>query len=101
MAIKFQLSRQAAAEYEAIVNYLAIQLKSPQAARAFQDEFIRVIELACIQPESFPLSQHQRLAQLGYHKVPINNYIALYTLRENTLIVAHVFHQRQDYARLV
>jgi len=101
MATEFRLTKQAALEYEKIVEYLSIKLKSPQAASNFEEEFLRVIGLACVQPEIFPFSQHPHLAKLGYRKLLINRYIALYTYRDNVLIVAHIFHQTQDYARLV
>ena len=101
MATEFKLTEHAALEYEQIVEYLSIKLKSPQAASNFEEEFLRVTDLACIQPEVFPLSQHPRLAKLGYRKLLINRYIALYTYRNNTIIVAHIFYQAQDYARLV
>ena len=101
MATEFYLATQAALEYEKIVEYLSIKLKSPQAASNFEDEFQRVVSLACIQPEMFPLSQHPHLAKLGYRKLLVNRYIALYTYRDGMIIVAHIFHQTQDYARLV
>jgi len=101
MATNFKLTKQAALEYEKIVEYLSIKLKSAQAAGNFEKEFLRLIDLACVQPEVFPLSQHPHLAKLGYRKLLINRYIALYTYRDNTIIVAHIFHQTQDYTRLV
>ena len=101
MATDFRLTKQAALEYEKIVEYLSTKLKSPQAASNFEEEFLRVIDLACVQPEIFPLSQHSHLAKLGYRKLLVNRYIALYTYRDNVIIVAHIFHQTQDYARLV
>ncbi|MCL2808001.1 MAG: type II toxin-antitoxin system RelE/ParE family toxin [Coriobacteriia bacterium] len=101
MVTKFKLSKQAALEYERIVEYLSIKLQSPQAASNFEEEFLRVVKLACVQPEVFPLSQYSHLAKLGYRKLLINKYIALYTYRNNMIIVGHIFHQTQDYARMV
>jgi len=101
MATQYKLTKQAAQEYERIVEYLSLKLKSPQAASNFEKEFLRLVDLACVQPEVFPLSQHPRLAKLGYRKLLINRYIALYSFRNNVIIVAHIFHQTQDYARLV
>ena len=101
MATDYKLTEQAALEFEKIVEYLCVKLKSPQAASNFEKEFLRLIDPACEQPEILPLSQHSRLAKLGYRKLLINRYIALYTYRDNVIIVAHIFHQTQDYARLV
>jgi plasmid stabilization system protein ParE len=101
MATKFLLTEQAALEYEAIVKYLCHSLHSPQAAQNFEAEFLRVVKLASAEPELFPLSRHEHLANQGYRVLLIHRYIALYTCRENQIIVAHIFHQTQDYTRLV
>lgn len=101
MTIEFLLTEQAAAEYEAIVLYLCDSLQSPQAAQHFESEFLRLVELASTQPELFPLSRHPRLAELGYRILLVNRYIALYTYRDKQVVIAHIFHQTQDYSRLV
>jgi plasmid stabilization system protein ParE len=101
MVSDYQFSEQTALEYDSIIRYLAIQLQSPQVARNFRDELDRMASLACAGPESFPLSQHQHLAKLGYRKLLINNYVALYTYANGVVTIAHIFHSRQDYAKLV
>ena len=32
---------------------------------------------------------------------PVNNYVCLYKFEHETIYIAHIFHQSQDYARLV
>lgn len=50
---------------------------------------------------SLPLSRMPELASRGYHTAFIGDYLFLYYIDESDLVVAHFFHQRQDYASLV
>jgi len=91
----------AQADIENIVRYLAQALASPQAARNFLDELQKQLDLVCEQPRMHPLSRLPRVAALGYRTIRVKRYLALYTYRDNRVILAHVFHQSQDYARYV
>jgi plasmid stabilization system protein ParE len=101
MGTEFLFTRQAAGEYENITKYLALKLKSPQAARNFEQAFLRAISAVCVQPESFPLSKQPEVAQKGYRVIMVNKYLILYVYQDNKIIIAHIFHQSQDYAKLV
>ena len=46
-------------------------------------------------------SRFEVLAKLGYRNAFVKNYIVLFFKEEDTLTVAHIFRQSQDYARLV
>ena len=54
----------------------------------------------CENPNLYGLSRMPDLAALGYHAVFAGSYVVLCFFRQNTVFVAHVFRQRQDYARL-
>lgn len=43
----------------------------------------------------------QELAARNYRSFPVDNYVYLYKFEHETIYIAHVFHQSQDYARLV
>ena len=49
----------------------------------------------------YPLVRDARLARGGYRKAALGNYLALYLEKDGTVYIARVFHQSQDYARLV
>ncbi|MBQ9022039.1 MAG: type II toxin-antitoxin system RelE/ParE family toxin [Eggerthellaceae bacterium] len=100
MALSYIILDEAQVEFEAIVYYLHEVLKSPQAALNSIDEFEHQIELVCENPDLYDLSRFKWLARRGYHMMPVNNYGALYKLRDGVISVEHVFHQSQDYARL-
>ncbi len=88
-------------EYEAIVGYLALDLANPAAAGRFMKEFSHQLDLVREMPEIHALSRVPELATLGFRPMLINNYIALYRFDGEKVIVAHIFHQTQDYARFV
>ena len=101
MGYKIVISKEAKREYEDIVHYLADILKNPQAAQAFLDEFDFQIHLLKEQPLIRSLSHLPELAALGYRSFPIKKYVALYKFEHGTVYIVHVFHQSQNYARLV
>ena len=101
MAFKVVILDTAQREYREIVSYMIEVLKSPQAAANFMDTFDEQMALAAEVPSAFPLSRMPELAAKGYHAAPVNNYLVLYRATGEVIAVAHVFHQTQDYARLV
>lgn len=88
-------------DFEGIVRYLSVELASPAAARRFVDEFEKGVALVCKHPELYPLSRMPEVAARGYRAMPVMRYIALYAIRDGKIIVAHIFHSLQDYARYV
>lgn len=114
MAYELRILPSAEAEVESIVNYLAGL--GAQAARRFVDAYRNQLNLIANGIVEYGLSRMPELAELGYHACFVNSYVMLFyyddkkTLldgenereAENQIIVvAHVFHQSQDYARLV
>lgn len=47
------------------------------------------------------LSRFEVLGRLGYHTVLVKGHVALYFKEEDSVVIAHVFHQSQDYAGIV
>lgn len=101
MTYKVKILSEAQMEIREIVEYLAKVLKSPQAATGFIDEFQNQVDLIRSDPGIFAVSRVAELAAKGYRVALIKNYVMLYAVRRDTVFVAHVFHQRQDYFRLI
>ncbi len=101
MAYELVLLPRAQHDFDEIVQYLAIDLASPQAAGRFIDEFEKKAGLVCENPCLYPLSRIPEISARGYRSMPVLRYVALYSARENLIVVAHIFHQSQDYARFV
>lgn len=101
MACEYVILSSAQGDFRTIVEYLLDVKKSPQAARGFVDEFDRQLSLVCENPYVHALSRMPELARLGYRAYLVNTYIVLYFYRDERVVVAHVFHRRQDYGRIV
>lgn len=101
MGFRRVILREAQKEYRNIIEYLANVLKSPQAAVDFMDEFEYQLGLVVDNPHLHALSQLPELAARGYRPMRVKNYVALYKVDGDSVVIAHVFHQSQDYARLV
>ena len=99
MACRVRIQPTALRELEGTVEYLLGF--GPNTASAFLDEWENVIE--CLKDGSVEhrLSRVEPLAKLGYHTVLVKGYIALYFKEEEDVVIAHLFHQSQDYASIV
>lgn len=69
--------------------------------RPIVKEFESKVLLACEHPEMHPLSQMPEVAARGYRVMPVMRYVVLYAYRDDRLVIAHIFHSLQDYARYV
>ena len=86
-------------EVEAIVSYLTAL--GNQAARGFVEAYRKQLTLLESGVIDYGLSKLPELASLGYHSCSVNRYVLLYYREGDDIYIAHVFHQRQDYACLV
>ena len=101
MACKVLVSAEARNDLRAAVLRLSDSLGMPDAARSLLDTFDSTLENIEKYPLMYPLASEPRLARMGYRKVLMGSYLMLYRLEGESALVAHVFHQRREYARLV
>lgn len=101
MAFRVLVADEAVTDLESIVSYLSGPLAEPGAAGSLMDAFDEFIQNVSAFPEMYPAVRESRLKRLGYRKAALKKYIALYRVQDEDVLVAHVFHQSQDYARLV
>jgi len=99
MAYEAYLLPTAEKELDAIVSYLSNF--SSKTANDFLDEYTKQLGFLCNGIVEYPLSRISELAELGYHTALVNKYLFLYYIDKNKLVVAHIFHQSQNYAALV
>ncbi|MDO5358809.1 MAG: type II toxin-antitoxin system RelE/ParE family toxin [Slackia faecicanis] len=88
-------------EVEDIVDYLLAVSDGPSAAASFLDAFEAFLREVGENPSLHAFSRLPEIAALGYRSAVVGRYVALYFERNGRVYVAHVFHQRRDYARLV
>lgn len=72
-----------------------------QAARSFTTAYRRQLDLLASGVVDYGLCGLPELAERGYHSCRAASYIMLYCYDANDVVIAHVFHQGRDYARLV
>ena len=101
MASELVILPQAQRDVEEVVRYPARDLASPSAVARFLDEFDAKAENVCAMPEPYPAGRLDELARLGFRVMPVMRYLMLYAPRYGKIVVSHVFHGTQDYARLV
>lgn len=101
MAYRRIILNEAQREYRSIVAYLAETLGSEQAALHFIEEFDRQFALVAENPFLHALSRMPELAARGYRSMLVGSYLALHKIDGDAVVIAHVFHQSQDYANLV
>jgi len=90
----------AESEFRLINEYLSFF--GPGTADAFVNALAGKIDALKEGVVEFPISRDPDLAQAGFHAALVNSYIMLYRIAENGDVhIAHVFHQTQDYAKLV
>ena len=70
-------------------------------ARHFPDKYRSQLQLLQSGVVDYGLSKLPELAVLGYHACLVNSYVMLYYYDNEDVVIAHVFHQSQDYAALV
>lgn len=99
MACSVRIQPTALRELESIVDYLSAF--GPGTASSFLDEWEGALEELREGIIEHRLSRFDVLARLGYHTILVKGYVALYFKDENGIVIAHIFHQSQDYASMV
>lgn len=99
MAYRIEIQDSAHKDIDAILAYLSSM--NPAAADSFYSGLEKCTGnlkegLVDYAPSRFP-----ELAEADYHTMLFDAYAVLYFQEGGTRTIAHVFHQRQDYARLV
>lgn len=93
-----RVSSKAAKEIEAIYRHIAVDKLSPENAKGQVDR----IREAVLKLDTFPQSHQERMtgvyAGKGYRQLIIDNYIAIYEIKEQEKIVRviTVQHQRRN-----
>lgn len=86
----------ASVDLDGILVYIALTLKSPQAARNTADAIFAAIERAAELPELGQPFFDEDLDHQGYRRVLVKRYWIYYTYDAHTLTVRRVFHTMQD-----
>ena len=101
MASKVIVAQEARRDLVSAVDYLADALDAKSAAPELVSSFANIVARLKAFPESYPLCPDESLARRGIRKVLLGGYVVLYRNDGDVSYILRVFHQSQDYARLV
>ncbi|MGN0262426.1 MAG: type II toxin-antitoxin system RelE/ParE family toxin [Eggerthellaceae bacterium] len=99
MAYSVRFLPSALREFDSIVGYLA--MFGPGAVDSFLMAWEGMLDGLKDGRVEHRLSRFETLARLGYRTVLVGGYVVLYYRQSGEAVIAHVFHQSQDYANLV
>lgn len=86
-------------EFDKISEYLAQH--SERAAQKFKEDWFACLDSLEDGTVEYGLSRFENLGGAGYHSVFFGQYVLLFYKNGDTKTIAHIFHQKQDYANLV
>ncbi len=99
MACEVRIQPTALRELDGVVEYL--MAFGQGTASSFVSEWEATIEGLRDGTVEHRLSRFEALARLGYHTVLLKGYVVLFFYEGEQVVVAHLFHQSQDYASIV
>ncbi|MBQ7669946.1 MAG: type II toxin-antitoxin system RelE/ParE family toxin [Clostridia bacterium] len=93
-----KLTPHAIAQIQETIAYISKVLLVPETARLWADRLEKEIGTLDIMPARFPLLDREPWRALGYHKMPIQNFIVYYFIDEGskTVWVTAVVYARRD-----
>ena len=103
MAYKLIISKDAHFDIDGIVNYMVDKLQSTTAAIGFLDDVEKSYKNIIENPLMYSFCNDNKLRNQGYRKIPIKNYIILYSVDEKakTAAVMRIFYGGRNYSELV
>ena len=98
---RVEVSDSAEHDLERIISYIAGELNAPDAASSFADKVYECYSKLEENPFIFEKCRDPKLQQEGYRRVVIKNYLMLYKIYDEFVIVHRFFYGRQNYAELI
>ena len=99
---RVEVSDKANNDLNKILFYIARELVAPQAATAFVEAVYACYDRLEDNPFTYEVCRDPKLQSKGYRRVVIKNYIMLYKIYDQELVIVHrFFYGRQDYANLI
>ena len=103
MAYNLIITKNADAELDDIVRYIADHLDNPKAASGFLDSVEAAYDRLTDNPRLYQLCINLALEKSDYRKVVIGNYVMINRVDEEreSVYILHFFYGRQDYFNLI
>lgn len=81
------ISEPAEEDLLSIAKYIASQFSAPETALEMMEHLETAMLSLSHMPERYPLVKDERLAQLGYRKLSVKNYIVFFSIDEKNKVV--------------
>jgi addiction module RelE/StbE family toxin len=101
MNYKIQISEKAERDLKDIVTYLSDSLKNKRAAKDFTSLYRKKINSLKTNPQKFTYIQEEEKSDFDYRKIIIKNYLVIYKIEKEEVIILRIFHQKQKYFDLL
>ena len=86
-----------------ILRYIAVELKEPSTALRMLETIDKAIDSLAAMPYRCPLVDDEYLAEMGYRKLHIKNYLAFFTIDEkaNIVNVERILYALRDWLHIL
>ena len=103
MAYKVKITQSFEDDLAAVLEYISQKLYNSTAARRLLINTEEKISLICENPLIFPLYHDDKLAEKGYHYVPIANYLIFYRIDEydKTVFITRFLYGGQNISTII
>jgi addiction module RelE/StbE family toxin len=100
---KVVLAEPAKNDLQKIAHYISLELGEPETASRVNKTLREAISSLSDSPRKYPPVTDEQLARRGYRKLLVKNYIAFFTVDEQsgTVNVERVLYTRRDWANLI
>lgn len=101
MAYKVVVSNSANEDLDAILTYIIDKLDNRMAALRIANEVDAVYDSLARHPDMYGFSLDARLAEKGYRRAVIQNYVMLFRVDEGAkqVLIVRFFYGRRDYGK--
>ncbi len=86
-----------------IIRYISVQLSAPMTALKMADTIEKAIKDLAVMPQKYQYITDERLAAMGYRKLPVKNYIVFFTVNEKSKVIdiERILYARRDWQHIL
>lgn len=98
-----KITTQAEEQLQAIVKYIASELKTPKAALRLLDEIESATSSLSQFPQRVALTEEEPWRSLGIHKMPVKNFLVYFWIDEENIkvqVTAVIYGRRDQIKQL-
>lgn len=101
MAYRVDWTARARHDVESIIRYISGVVDSPQAAAEHLDAFLSAVDVLEENPHLYAVSTLPPLKRRALRPCFVKNHVMLFSIDGDAVMIYRVFHQRQNYAKLI